>query len=757
MSHRKSQYVQLSDKTLEEGELRTSRELGLLDQGERVSVLGQKVKRDEAGWQFILVFERFDAETITKMKGQAAVQDDFDAAKDCLTKGKNRKAILQDFDAFQVKMKNGAKQFELHELVRDSISRVLSEIGGFTTEIQDTIDGDEAFLKIKLDNMKLAKTLADRYDIHVQVDPEYYEKVDEVRDDPEKDFRQEPGIKKCPTQEQVEGVFVGEKYLPAYTAFTFAKESRGVFGDKDLTHNTIMECAQIRIEELINPDKLVYQKFCKQFFTVHQWDDIQLLHAHGFQNWWKLQTNVGLDMVEMYMGQEVAYFSHWLSYYRFTLTPMAAIALIVLVLRAFHIVDKAQYHLIACGYAVTLIIWSALYSAYYNRGVEAFHERWGTRLKVRKQKVRPQFKVKNRDTPSESLQNGLHWLLVVVFLFEAAYVTGYISRLRADMAENEESTLFGLNHKMSMKLSKILVTVNIKVVAGVWDYLSPWLTSKENHKTVTDEKYARVIKLFIVKAVVYYYPFMYIAFMQKYIEGCNGPCMELLQENLAIFFLTQLATIVGTVIFQVVYAYWTISREISAVKDQEAHKKYTYCELQAKCPPFTEDTDDIMEVVLAMGFLLMFSVALPSMVCLSFVAAYVQRKLIANRMVYVNQRAMRVYQLGIGVWTTIIRVLSLIGVITNLAIACFIYDDTPISEIPLQRRMVLFIFLQNFVIVVRVIIELFINPVPAAITRAREINEIVIEDLAGDVELASGAAAAFATEKCSIPIDRVAK
>jgi len=276
-----------------------------------------------------------------------------------------------------------------------------------------------------------------------------------------------------------------------------------------------------------------------------------------------------------------------------------------------------------------------------------------------------------------------------------------------------------------------------KVVALIWDNLSPWLTSRENHRTETDEKHARVIKLFIVKAVVYYYPFMYIAFMQKHIEGCHGhSCMPLLQQQLAIFFVTQVAIMLGTIFAQGALAHFQVWRELRAIKKKKpnADSEYTYCQLQAKCPDFTEDTDDLMEIVLAMGFLLMFSVALPAMVGLAFFANFIEDKLIANRMVYVNKRPKRVVQLGVGVWAMIIRILALIGVITNAAIACFVYNDTELDNHPEPQRLLEFIILQNLFIVLRVILELFINPVPAAITRCREINAIVLDLLSGDIE-----------------------
>merc|ERR1719389_613333 len=104
---------------------------------------------------------------------------------------------------------------------------------------------------------------------------------------------------------------------------------------------------------------------------------------------------------------------------------------------------------------------------------------------------------------------------------------------------------------------------------------------------------------------------------------------------------------------------WSELRKVNAKADpSRAKPQYTYLQLQAKCPDFTEDTDDLMEIVLSLGFLVMFSVALPAMVCIAFFANFIQVKLLAFRNVYVTRRPMQVVQLGIGVWSNIIRILA---------------------------------------------------------------------------------------------------
>merc|ERR1711972_862335 len=125
---------------------------------------------------------------------------------------------------------------------------------------------------------------------------------------------------------------------------------------------------------------------------------------------------------------------------------------------------------------------------------------------------------------------------------------GWICRMRLDIKSNPEGEYFGLDAATAEMAGKYMITANIKIVAAIWNFVSPKLTGWENHKTKQELKSAMVLKIFIVKAVVYFYPFLYIAFAKRYFEGCGlasggDGCITELNENLAVFFATHIATV----------------------------------------------------------------------------------------------------------------------------------------------------------------------------------------------------------------------
>ncbi|CAE8641715.1 unnamed protein product [Polarella glacialis] len=121
------------------------------------------------------------------------------------------------------------------------------------------------------------------------------------------------------------------------------------------------------------------------------------------------------------------------------------------------------------------------------------------------------------------------------------------------------SMTWGISNVTVASSMKYLVTVNIKVVDKLWMVLSSHLTSKENWRTQADLKGAMVLKLFIVKFMVFSYPFFYTIFLKPHVEGCPGggidACVVELNDSLMIFFITQVVTEMAVHVIQLVLTY----------------------------------------------------------------------------------------------------------------------------------------------------------------------------------------------------------
>ncbi|CAE8595475.1 unnamed protein product, partial [Polarella glacialis] len=215
-----------------------------------------------------------------------------------------------------------------------------------------------------------------------------------------------------------------------------------------------------------------------------------------------------------------------------------------------------------------------------------------------------------RDSWTEILQNGMHWFLCCLFIAETLGITFLIADLRDHAENNPGGNAWGISNVALGSTMDYLVTINIKVVDWLWTALSSHLTSKENWRTEADLKGAMVIKLFAVKFVVFYFPFFYTIFLKPHIgDGCAGDglidgCLVELNNSLMFFFITQIVTEMGMLVFQLAWTYKAVRTEINkAAKKMAGSKTYSYLELQAKAAPYetVEQMNDFMNQVVSYG------------------------------------------------------------------------------------------------------------------------------------------------------------
>jgi hypothetical protein len=356
---------------------------------------------------------------------------------------------------------------------------------------------------------------------------------------------------------------------------------------------------------------------------------------------------------------------------------------------------------------------------------------------------RRNYKKEYRGSFREMCQNGFHWLLAGIFMAETVGAVYFISNFRekAIKAHHDGSTepIYGFEPKVAEQLAKYLITANIKVVDQIWKRLSPRLTKCENWKTEQQFKSAKVQKLFIVKFLVYYYPFFYIAFLKERIEGCPDPvdgCHAELKQNLAIFFFTHVATVIALIALPMAWTKFQITREIvkaESLAEAEGRKvEYTYLQAQAKCPPYDGDTDDFMELILSLGFVMMFAVELPVMAFLALLSNMVEMRMLAFKMSYVHQRTEPTGQEGIGAWAGIIETISTVAVVINVGMAIFCMH--PLRDLSFKVQLGLFVCAENGMLLIQSIITSCYPEKALVQVEAEEDNSDAMDEIMGETD-----------------------
>jgi hypothetical protein len=251
-----------------------------------------------------------------------------------------------------------------------------------------------------------------------------------------------------------------------------------------------------------------------------------------------------------------------------------------------------------------------------------------------------------------------------------------------------------------------------------------------------------------VKFIIYYYPFFYVAFIKEHIEGCPKGCPEELQENLVVFFITDIVTSIAGVLVPLLMTMRTVKSEISAAaeaaKKHGSSKRYSYLQAQAKCPNYEGDTDDFMELILSMGFIMMFSVELPVMTVLALVTNLVKVRLLAYRFAYLTQRTEPNGQEGIGAWATIVEIVSVVGVVCNAGL--MVFELEPMKSLDGAKKLALFIGIEHLMLVVQRVIVSARPPKTLSQTLVEETNADLVDDIHGDEDKP------VRLEKCQEPI-----
>jgi len=544
----------------------------------------------------------------------------------------------------------------------------------------------------------------------------------------------------CPTLTRKEGIFQprsdNNKAVPMHLRYDSQK-----MADKfqDFREVDLIRMIKRRIQEFCSLSELLGSGVVTKMYPVHHYEQKKKFDSKWSKltlcSWLTYPGSTEIDDVRDYFGEEVAFFFHWMSFYTRWMMIPGLIGFPLFFRRFFLPLDQQRYLQIA--FCLMMIMWSALFTSYYTQRSGLKITQWGMQNYDQVAAVRKEFNKKKRGGPTEAIQNAVHWILAVIFMIETVAAVAAINRFRiAASALEEDEMIMGLSAPLAVKAGKYMITANIKFVDICWAALSPKLTEHENWRTDQQLKNAMVQKLFCVKFVVYYYPFYYIAFLKEHIEGCEegGPrgCLPMLVENLMIFFGTHVFTTAVNLLVPVVMTRWSIRSEIQKAKDKFPNSTYKYLQQQAKCPVYPGDTKDFMELVLALGFVMMFSVALPVMAFLSLIANLIEMKFLAYRMMDVMQRSEPRGQEGIGAWAGIIKTVSYVAVIANSGMAVFVMH--PIRDRPLVQKLAIFILVEHVAFFSMFIIQAAIPDKGTSQTVIEERNDELVDEISGDVD-----------------------
>ncbi|CAJ1335971.1 unnamed protein product [Effrenium voratum] len=614
-------------------------------------------------------------------------------------------------------------EITLKEFTEKVVKHVVKILGQLGCEVHQfhSVDDDELFVAFGLRRSTEAlHDLAIRAEARVRVAPQAYAAVKS----------------ECPTDEKVDNAWQRRKVgvnlkgqevyneCPLYVRYTPGLHDM-VEEPKD---TEVLRILRRGLRGRMSIVKLLEEKVANVFFAVHKWDELKELEKRGWNDptrvcYWPYEGSS--DSVEEYFGAPTGLFFHFYnSFSRWVFFP-AAVSIIIFLIRK--LVPKTHVHVIDTLFGLYMCLWTTFFLSYYQHDKNVKLLRWGMTTDESAGTVRREFDDARRGTARESFRKLLHWFLCCFFICETLWFVYWATNIRAEAVQNPSGKTFGLENEHIIRGYTYAVTLNIKLVDCTWSPLSMWLSKKENHRTDMELKSSMAVKLFAVKFVVFYFPFVYDIVLRPRVEGCPGDtmegCIHMARGNLKVVFVTQIISGAIALLLQVAFQLWSVK---AALRNKKGSSMITFLEVQALMSEFdvATEVDDFMQIVLSFGFLAMFGTVCPVMCMFCFVANLALKKLLAFRFSFAQQRVVPQIDTGLDAWMWILQFLAYAGVTCSCYIVIFMFLD---DKVNLASKLLLFILSERAMGAVKMCLDSSLGKKSVAQQRIEECNEDVLE------------------------------
>jgi hypothetical protein len=220
--------------------------------------------------------------------------------------------------------------------------------------------------------------------------------------------------------------------------------------------------------------------------------------------------------------------------------------------------------------------------------------------------------------------------------------------------------------------ASICLAIMIKVFEFIYNAVAEISTKKENHKYQVDFYSSYLAKLFIFQFVNQFSAYFFIAVKQRHTKwGCpDDDCMGLLRKQLSVTLLVvSLCQIIQVVLgtLKVKFFIWWEDRALrqECEKDGKEVPVRSFLEEQAKYEDYRirQQIEGMVQLVVALGYVLIFGAVAPRIVPLCFCVFVVQLRAVAYMTTQSSRRPLPRKSTGLGSWAGIIQFLMGFGVI----------------------------------------------------------------------------------------------
>jgi anoctamin-10/anoctamin-7 len=180
---------------------------------------------------------------------------------------------------------------------------------------------------------------------------------------------------------------------------------------------------------------------------------------------------------------------------------------------------------------------------------------------------------------------------------------------------------------------------------------------------------------------------------------------------------------------------WWSARANRVVEKDGQEKPKTEPETEYELGLYESTFEDFDEMAIQFGYVCLFVVAFPLAPLLALINNYVEIRLDAQKLTSMCRRPPPDAAANIGTWYTILSVISVLAVVTNMLLVCF--ETTLIktwSANSLLTQVVVFVISEHVVLMIKFLIAYVVDDEPLWVRQGIERQEYLVEVLINGVE-----------------------
>lgn len=278
--------------------------------------------------------------------------------------------------------------------------------------------------------------------------------------------------------------------------------------------------------------------------------------------------------------------------------------------------------------------------------------------------------------------------------------------------------------------SSIVTSTIIYIMNFIYKIVSVYLNDFENHRTDSAYKNALIWKGFLFKFVNSYNSLFYIAFAERFGYGVGGEtcqtaddpqCIEAMQISLSIIFGTQ---IIYNNMMEVLYPLWHRYKTNDILGDKkigDPEKNYYLYK--------SDDTfGDFDELMVTYGYTSLFVLAFPIAPLLAMISFFLEMKIDCWKLSTMCRRPQPRPSESIGVWYTVLEILNIVSIFTNLVMILFVSNVGSTYWPDDNQRFIVFILLEHCLLAFKFLLS-YLIPDQTPDTQLRRKRQEHIQDI----------------------------